>query len=158
VTHDARYCAHEMVLSIFSPFSINPWGNAMKSRSIALVTGTVICILSTPAMTQSPKDWADIKDPQELRALYSNKTFRGNGWVGHYRADGKGIVIVQGGKAVPRTWEVKGKDQVCATPEGGATSCFRFQRNRKDRNQVVLTNVKDGTSLNFTVEDGIPKF
>ena len=130
----------------------------MKSRNIALVTGTVVCMLSAPAVAQSPKDWVDIKDPQELRTLYSNKTFRGNGWVGHYRADGKGILIAQGGKPAPRTWEVKGKDQVCATPEGGATSCFRFQRHRKNRNEVVLTNVKDGMSFNFTVEDGIPKF
>jgi len=130
----------------------------MTSRIIAFVAAALICMLSAPAEPQSPKDWVDIKDPQELRALYSNKTFRGNGWVGHYRADGKGITIVQGRKPIPRTWEVRGKDQVCVTPEGGSTNCFRFQRDRKNPNEVVITSVKDGFSLMFTLEDGIPSF
>jgi hypothetical protein len=130
----------------------------MKSRNIAFVTAAMVCMLSAPVMSQSTKDWVDIKDPNELRALYSNKTFRGNGWVGHYRADGKGILILQGGKPEPRTWEVKGSDQDCATTGSGAIRCSRFQRNTKNRNQMMLTFVSDGTSLNFTVEDGIPKF
>ncbi len=131
----------------------------MKSRNIAFLTGVLICMLSTPAMPQSSKDWVDIKDPKELRALYSNKTFKGNHWVGHYRADGKGIYIAQGGNSLPRTWEVKGNDQVCTmSPEIGVASCFRFQRHRKNRNEVMLTNVKDGTSHMVTVEDGIPQF
>lgn len=158
MTRDARYCANGTLLIVRSPFSINSMGEAMKPRSIVLVTGIVFCTLSALAIAQGWKDWVDIKNAQELRALYSNKTFRGNGWVGHYRADGKGILIAQGGKPVPRTWEVKGNDQVCVTPEGGATSCFRFQRNSKNRSQVLLTNVKDGMSLSFTLEDGIPKF
>jgi hypothetical protein len=37
-------------------------GNAMKSRNIAFLTGALICMLSTPTMPQSSKDWVDIKD------------------------------------------------------------------------------------------------
>jgi hypothetical protein len=126
----------------------------MKSKIIAFLTGALIYILSTPTMPQSSKDWVDIKDPKELRALYSNKTFRGtHDWVGHFRADGKSILIVLGGKPSPRTWEVKGNDQVCIT-----STEVRFQRHRKNRNEVMQTNVKDGSILIFTVEDGIPKF
>jgi hypothetical protein len=131
----------------------------MKSRNIAFLTGALICMLSAPAMPQSSKDWVDIKDPKELRALYSNKTFKGNDWVAHFRDDGKAILIVQGGKPIPRTWEVKGKDQACITStEVGVTNCFRFQRHRKNRNEVMQTSVKDGTTLIVTVEDGIPQF
>lgn len=131
----------------------------MTSKIIAFLTGALICMLSTPAMTQSSKDWVDIKDPKELRALYSNKTFKGNDWVAHFRADGKGILIAMGGKPIPRTWEVKGNDQVCITStEVGVTNCFRFQRHRKNRNEVMQTNVKDGIIHIITVEDGIPQF
>jgi hypothetical protein len=99
------------------------------------------------------------QDPKELHALYSNRTFKGNDWIGHFRTDGKGIFIAKGGKPVPRTWEVKGNDQVCSTStEVGVTNCFRFQRHRKNRNEVMMTNVKDGMIHIITVEDGIPKF
>jgi hypothetical protein len=127
----------------------------MTLRTMLRLSGAALCLLS---MSVSASDWIDIKDPNELTALYSNKTLKGNGWIGHYRADGKGILIPQNGKPVSRTWKVKGNDQVCATLESGATSCFRFQRHRKNRNEIVLTNVKDGMTFNATVTDGIPKF
>jgi len=132
----------------------------MKSRNIAFLTGALICMLSAPAMPQSSKNWVDIKDPKELRAIYSNKTFRGKAFgepfVAHYRSDGKGILI-SGELRTPRTWEVKGKDQVCVT-DAMATNCFKFQRNKTNRNEIVATQVKDRFLLQFTVEDGIPEF
>ncbi len=71
---------------------------------------------SAPAVSQSAGDWVEIKDPAELRALYSNTTFRGKGinppvsFVGHYSADGRGVSNFLG-RTVPRTWVVNG-DQV----------------------------------------------
>ena len=130
----------------------------MRTGTLAIVTAMLVAVLPAPLSAQSSSDWVDIKDPSELRALYSNKTFRGNGWVGHYRADGKGIVISQGGKPQPRTWEVKGNDQVCVTPSDGTASCFRFQRNRKKPNELVLINATSGFAATFTLEEGIPKF
>jgi len=129
----------------------------MTSRVVVL-TGLLVCMLAAPSVAQSPKDWVDIKDPKELRALYSNKTFRGNGWIGHYRADGKAMVIIAGGKPDARTWEIKGSDQVCVTKGDGVVNCLRLQRNRKKPNEVILTNQRTGGVLNVTVEDGIPKF
>jgi hypothetical protein len=121
----------------------------------------VVVMLSAPALAQSSKDWVDIKNAKELRALYSNKTFRGKGpdgtpFVGHYRSDGKGILIV-GGQRTPRTWEVKGNDQVCVTDEK-ATNCWRAQRHKKNSNEIVLQHVTAGWISQFTVEDGIPQF
>ena len=130
----------------------------MRSGNLAILIATIVCVLPAPVLAQSPSDWVDIKDPNELRTLYSNKTFRGNGWVGHYRADGKGIVISQGGKPQPRTWEVKGNDRVCVTPSDRPASCYRFQRNRKKPNELVITEATSGAALTFTLEDGIPKF
>jgi hypothetical protein len=87
-----------------------------------------------------------------------NKTFRGNGWVGHYRADGKAMVIIADRAPAARTWEIKGSDQVCVTHGEGVVNCLRLQRNRKKPNEVILTNQRTGVVLNITVEDGIPKF
>ena len=129
----------------------------MRSR-VVLLTGLLTWMLPAPSIAQSAKDWVDIKDPKELRALYSNKTFRGNGWVGHYRADGKAMVIIAAGKPDARTWEIKGNDQVCITQGDGIVNCQRLQRNRKKPNEVILTNQRTGMTLNVTVEDGIPKF
>lgn len=50
---------------------------------------------------------------------------------------------------------MKGNDLVCATLENGTTSCSRFQRHVKNRNEVIITNLKD---LNIIVEEGVPKF
>lgn len=113
-----------------------------------------ICL---PAVSAFAADWIAIKSPQELTALYSDKTFKGNGWTAHYRADGRGIMILQNGKRIPRTWRVDGS-QVCATVNSGTTSCFRFQRHRSDRSQIIITNVKDAMTFNATVKEGIPNF
>ena len=56
-----------------------------------------ICLLAAPAFAA---DWIAIKSPQELTALYSNKTFKGNGWTAHYRDDGKGVMILRSGKRI----------------------------------------------------------
>jgi hypothetical protein len=134
-------------------------GNAMKSRRVTYVVTALTCALCAPAVAQSPKDWIDIKNPQELRELFSNKTFKFRGGrVGHYRADGNGIFIEPGAKPQPRKWEIKGKDQVCFTRETGTTSCVRLQRNRTTPSQLVMTDVNSGMPFSFTVEDGIPRF
>ena len=66
----------------------------MSSKIFVLITGVMFFMLSGAAAAQ---DWVDIKNPKELRALHSNKTFKGT-WSGvpyaaHNRADGKGIFI-----------------------------------------------------------------
>jgi hypothetical protein len=134
----------------------------MASKHAALLMGACSwMLLSAPAIPQSSNDWVDITDPNELRALYSNKTLRGkdgNGmpFVGHYSADGRGILI-QGERRTSRTWAVNGKDQVCATHASG-TDCYTFRRHRKNRNEIVGRHVTQGWVFQATVEDGIPKF
>jgi len=132
----------------------------MRSRDIAFMTVVVFFMMSGPVASS---DWVDIKNPKELRALYSNKTFRSNFWgvpvIEHYHADGKGLRI-SGEERISRTWEVKGKDQVCTSDEKLGTNCCRFQRNKKNQDEYVRrcqhgSNNYMGT---FMVEDGIPEF
>jgi dienelactone hydrolase len=114
---------------------------------------------AAPAAAET-KEWVDINDPNELRAIYSNKTFKGTAggmaYVSHYRSDGKGIMIINQQRN-PRNWEVKGNDQVCFTDAMGG-GCFKLQRNKQNRNEFIGTHVTGGWSAQFTVEDGIPEF
>lgn len=132
----------------------------MNAKSIALITAALTFILSVPAAAQSSSDWVEITDPQELRALYSNKTFKGragdgNPFVGYYRADGNGLLI-WGGQRIPRTWQVKGS-QVCVTAQE-VTSCFELRRHKSNRNEIIARHVTAYWISQFTVEDGVPNF
>lgn len=129
-------------------------------RLIAVfLAGALLSLLPLPSPAQS--DWVDIKDAQSLRALYSNKTFKGKDWldrpfVGHYRADGQGVMLSQGAR-IPRSWEIKGNDQVCVKLPWDSP-CYRFQRHKAKAGVYRSVNVADDMKTEFTVEDGVPKF
>ena len=129
----------------------------MSLRQIVVAAGALACLLSTGALAQDSTQWVSIKDPQELRAIYSNKTFHVKGGRGivYYRADGRGLVVWPH-KRFPRTWEVKGQ-QVCLTDADG-TSCYELQRNKANPNEIVARDVKTHAMMAFTVEDGVPDF
>jgi len=126
-------------------------------KTISLfITGVLFFMLSGPVASQ---DWVDIKNPKELRALHSNKTFRrtymGVSVVEHYRADGKGILI-SAELRIPCTWEVKGNDQVCVSDERGI-NCWRYQRSKRNPNEYVRRNPEAHMQV-LKVEDGVPEF
>lgn len=134
----------------------------MKTRTIAFVTGALFCMLSAPAVPQSSKDWVDIKDPRELRAIYSNKTFKGKDIMGrsfveHFREDGNGIRIMEDQTRIPRSWTVKGGNQVCISFPW-EVPCYRMQRHRSTAGQYRLINLGNDQVTAVTVEDGVPKF
>jgi len=130
----------------------------MTWRNIVFMTGVLVFMLSSPAASQ---EWVDIKDPNELRALHSNKTFKcqvkETPFVEHYRADGKGIVVYSAAQRFACTWEVKGNDQVCVSDERG-TECWQFKRSKTNPDEYVKRNLHDADTVIFKVEDGIPGF
>jgi hypothetical protein len=130
----------------------------MKWRIIVFMTGVLAFMLSSPVASQ---DWVDIKDPKELSALHSNKTFRcqlrETPFDEHYRADGKGIIIYSAEKRLACTWEVRGNDQVCVSDERG-TKCWQFQRSKRNPDEYVKRCPLDAYTVIFKVEDGIPGF
>jgi hypothetical protein len=131
-------------------------GEAMRLRNVVFMTVVLVFILTSPALSQQ---WVDVKDPKDLKALHSNKTFKYTVMqvpcVEHYRADGKGIRIA-GEQREPLTWEVKG-DQVCV-PYMNATVCWQFQRSKKNPDEYVRREPKRGWMEIIKVEDGIPEF
>jgi hypothetical protein len=83
----------------------------MDSGRRGLLAGILAFSTSTPLLVLASQDWVDVKDPNELRALHSNKTFRGVGgdgvsWVAYYRSDGKALVV-RTDYRFTRTWEVR---------------------------------------------------
>ena len=124
-------------------------------------TANLLAALSIAAGPAMASDWQDIKDPQALKQLYSNKTFRGNDYldrpfVGHYRAEGQGIVLTQDMR-IPRSWSVKGNDQVCVKLPW-EVACFRLQRHALKPGAYRSINVANDMTTEFTVEDGVPQF
>jgi hypothetical protein len=133
----------------------------MNNSISACLAGALLCLSATSAPAQGAKDWIDIKDPNEIRPLYSNKTFKGKDWmdrpwVGHYRADGNGIMLFEGGR-YPRTWQVTGNDQVCVKALTGP-ACYRFQRHMTKAATYRSHNLANDQIVEFIVENGIPQF
>ena len=130
----------------------------MKAVARAVFGVGLLGLVASPAIAQGSKDWVEVKGEKDLRALYANKTHRGKDWVGHFRDDGKAILVFSGAQTpIPHTWAVKGDDQVCTTSNVG-TSCYRYQRNGRKPRDVMATFVAQPVTFFFTVEDGIPKF
>lgn len=118
--------------------------------------------LGLTAAMPAAAEWVDVKDPAELRTLYSNKTFKGKDWmdrpwVGHYRADGRGVLVTHDGSRIPRTWAVEGKDTVCVQSQF-PRACFRLQRDTSKAGQYRVINVANDMATVVNVEDGVPQF
>jgi hypothetical protein len=89
--------------------------------------------------------------------MTAKSTYGGVTVVGHYRADGKGIMI-SGQQREPFTWEVKGNDQVCYSFPN-TTRCWQFQRSKKNPDEYVRREPSGERRLEVVkVEDGIPEF
>jgi hypothetical protein len=133
----------------------------MKASSLTAIAA-LFAVTSTQALGS---EWQKVEDPKELRALYANKTHRQLSYsreatVTHYRADGKALFVL-GERRIPRTWEVKGNDQVCWRDDIQGESCVRVQRNRQNPNEIMTQSAGGGFALSggmVKIEDGIPKF
>jgi hypothetical protein len=134
----------------------------VKPNFCAVLVGALIAVGSAHALAQGTSDWIAVKKAEELRAIYSNKTFRSKGWDGtpqevYYRADGKALWVV-GNRRIPRTWEVKGSDQVCHQDESIGRGCVRVERNAKNPKEFLINEVTGRWGGLVTVEDGVPQF
>ena len=120
--------------------------------------------MSLPQPRPVPSEWIAIENPAELRAIYSNTTFHGSAFtgdaaqgrpfVGEFRSDGTGTLLIEG-RRIPRTWEVKGNDQVCATDATG-TNCYRLARSTTNPREFLGRHVSSGVTMRFTVEGYVP--
>lgn len=128
----------------------------MKPVPLRQLFATVLVCLA-PAIAW-PNEWLNVTDPKDLADIYTDKTVRGLGFTGYYRADGRGFITAPNIKPIGRKWFIKDNDLGCATLDSGTTSCFRFQRHRENRNLIRIVDLAQGINYTATVEDGIPDF
>ena len=126
------------------------------SGLVASLGGAAV-ITATPAWSQ---EWKEVKNPKEIRALLSNKTWSGRGAdgrqaVSYFRADGVGLKIAEG-ERIPRTWRVRDDGLYCVTEKD--EYCFRIQQNTAKPSEIRSTVESGLHELAFHVEDGIPNF
>jgi hypothetical protein len=134
----------------------------MNMRTIAVLNAAAACIFSTSAASQNAKDWIDVKSAEALRAVFANKTFKGKDYldrpfVEHFREDGNGVRIMGDETRIPRSWTVKGGNQVCVSLPW-EVPCYRMQRHKTKAGLYRLVNLGNDQITIVTVEDGIPKF
>ena len=134
----------------------------MKAKLMAAGLAAALAAGGCATMDDS-KNWVDIKGQQELRQLFSDKTFTGKAWydlgyawVSYNRGDGQGLFVLQDRK-YPFTWKVSGDDQICTQGERGG-NCYRYQRHVKHAQEHRSLNLKTNRYNEFSVKDGIPKF
>jgi hypothetical protein len=117
-------------------------------------------LVSAPAAAQSSKDWVDIKDPNELNALYSNTTFRGklpNGdaFTAYNRANGLRQFVLPYRDEIQK-WRVNGSEVCLQVQHVDAPEvCATFQKHATRKGEYQSRRVKDGAISTFTVEPGI---
>jgi hypothetical protein len=123
--------------------------------SKALILSWFLGIIVTPNAFCS--DWLPVTGSEALRnfmsGLKAERTLP-NGEVsrGEYNPDGTGTLF-SWGAAIPRTWSVKGDDQLCITEER-ATQCYKIERNRAAPDLYRARNVKTDSWVEFRVTDG----
>lgn len=121
----------------------------------------VTFVYSLAALVQSvlaqSDEWQPVTGAENLRDFMSGtKAERTlpNGDVsrGEYNPDGTGTLYAWG-TSIPRTWEVRGNDQICVTAER-ATNCYQFERNIADPGLYRARDVATGSITEFRVTDG----
>ena len=72
---------------------------------------------------------------------------------GEYSPDGTGM-LYSWGASIPRTWAVKGDDQVCITEESGESLCYRFEISADTPGLYRARNVATGETAQFHMKEG----
>jgi hypothetical protein len=127
--------------------AIRLFGSAVFTLSLVLPAGAA--------------NWHDVDDPQSLRSLFSNKTFKGKDWMGrpivdHYRSDGQASILWRG-QRIPARWEVKGRDQVCVVWSVRG-ECYRMQRHASKAALYRRIDVANDMAIEYMVEEGVADF
>ena len=132
----------------------------MKSIKCGLGLIAVSALFSATSTSAWSQEWKELKNPQEIRALLSNKTLSGLGAdgrqaVSYFRADGVGLKIVEG-ERIPRAWKVRDDGLYCVTEKD--EYCFRVQQSTAKPSEIRATFESGLHELEFHIDDGIPNF
>ena len=105
-----------------------------------------ICIFSSYASSVFGSDWRKVDNAETLAKIYSDTTLRGvnyphsnidynklnTEWQIDYCSDGTGILTFWD-QVYPRTWKIKGQDQVCVTVHA-EEKCYFYEEHTRWKN------------------------
>jgi hypothetical protein len=126
-------------------------------RRILTITAGMLLVMAAISTAQSA-EWEPVTGADNLREFMSGRTAERklpNGEMsrGEYHADGTGT-LYSWGAAIPRTWEVKGDDQICVTAER-VTLCFYLEQNKTDPDLYRARMLATGKIYEFRVVEGL---
>lgn len=130
------------------------------NRFSAWAAATVLGALAPLAAAQGTGDWVAVKDPKELRDLFMNTTFRGQGPTGdaftaYNRSDGVQLLIIPQTE-LTRTWRVDGERVwVQVRSRSGPERCQSYQKSAVRKREYRSIREPDGAVATFKVEQGI---
>lgn len=140
----------------------NPYLLSLVAVVFIAVMGSQIPALADEAKSlenksSSADEWMPFTGAEKLRAFMSGTTVEQklpNGEIsrGEYRSDGTGT-LHSWEASFPRTWAVKGNDQICITARG-ITQCYRLERNTADPALFRALDVTTGRLAEFRMIDG----
>ncbi|RLA45041.1 MAG: hypothetical protein DRR06_08240 [Gammaproteobacteria bacterium] len=128
----------------------------MQSRNRYVFIVALVIAISMPTMAQDDA-WVPVTGADTLRNFMKERTAERNlpgGEIarGEYFADGTGVVH-EYGASFPRTWEVKGDNQVCISSARGHV-CYTYERNTTDPDLYRGRNVETGVVTEFSATAG----
>ena len=127
----------------------------MKRLQISLSSFPFILCATVAAQGS---EWQPVTGSEELRNFMSGQIVErslpgGETARGEYHADGTGVVHEYGG-TFPRTWTVKGDDQICITVDD-ADQCYQFETNTTSPNLFRAREMTSGRTAEFrTTKEG----
>ena len=112
-----------------------------------------------PALAQSSKDWVEINDPTELRALFANTTFKGRNQHGdpftaYNHADGTRQVVMTQADFM-QYWRING-GEVCTQTRSRLIPefCYTYSKHATRKGEYQDRRVKDGAVSGFALTPG----
>ena len=130
--------------------------NSLKAiRLQTVMLSTLFVLILSP--TLQANEWIPVTGKETLSKYMSGMKAQRtlpNGSLsrGEYNPDGTGTLFAWGA-SIPRTWMVKGDNQVCVTAER-ETICYQFERNSDNENLYRAREVVSGKVTEFKVVNG----
>jgi len=114
-------------------------------------------LLAGITLNAHANEWIPVTGADELKefmsGLKAERTLAGGEISrGEYFPDGTGVLSAWGAD-IPRTWEVKGDDQICVSVRG-ETLCYFLERNSDNPDLYRARDVASGTEAEFKVTEG----
>jgi hypothetical protein len=128
--------------------------NGEAGRNLVATAVWTVLLIAVPVVAQAA-EWEEVRGEDALRRIYENTVVESKGARGEYCADGTGTIFAWG-ERFPRTWTVKGDDQVCVESRDSST-CYTFERNTSSPSQYRATDTATEDRSVFEISHRKPK-